>query len=981
MRIEGLSDSKLNIIGNGSNESKTVSKEIDKATFTLPSDKSVMKNTTLEKNSIIGGLSSDGSIESLKEEAGVLKDNLSAIFNKMDSGSMVKIDEEGVDINRMDVEEVVTVVEQIQIKLAMYCDDYSLANTNINIEDIKNTLGSAAVAYEVSNKFKEYEIKPTEENVSEAMSALSTYQQTKVPDEGTKAYLLKNNMEPTISNVYKAEYAGYQVPATNQIQDSQWDQMKSQVEKVVINADLPVTEENLQAGRWMIDNGIEVTPENYQKLQNLNEITDSGVDIIDRIAATMLEGRPASQTNITGTSLPWEETASAITTLKDATPEQVMALVTSEEQLTLDNLAKMESEGQEVAVDDTNETYTKTYRQLQEIRLMMTLEAGRTLEKAGVSINTTELSDLVEQLRNYEQESLNQNLQKGQEPVSLQEVTQINQVMAAYDSLKTVPSTVIGSVVESGQIASAQNMLLQAPKALMNQAVESYEALSTEIRRDLGDSMTKAIAASSADILSDYGYEDNEANRRAIRILAFNNMSITPESMDQIKNIDLSVNQLFQNMNPQTTLNLIREGIDPLESSVTDLADYFAQEAADTELTTEKYSEFLYRMDKNEAITSEEREKFISIYGMVNKFQKDGLNAVGSLVKQDLDLTMGNLLTAYMTRKDQGMELTADVDTGLSESTDKVSYLKKLFKSMENAVNPGTLSEISQQLDTMSPEAFAEKINNSSYGQDDPVYQQYQEMIAQLANLEEESIRMITDNHLQASFQNLAAAQLISQTPGALFRDFFQDSKEESEGETDDLTEALDNKDQIKDVYEGLLEDAKNLIQESMYSTESYMDMDSLRQLGNGMNLLNQMAQRNTFEIPYDNNGSLGIIHLKIIEEGTQEGKFSIKLNSENLGKVTVEGKVNGTTILAQILTDSREGLQTLTSSTAALTEELSNMGFEQIKLFTNQAKEQPELQSKVMDDTQTETIFKAAKLFIRNLTNYTGTNADIISR
>ena len=41
-------------------------------------------------------------------------------------------------------------------------------------------------------------------------------------------------------------------------------------------------------------------------------------------------------------------------------------------------------------------------------------------------------------------------------------------------------------------------------------AAKEYKTLSTEVRTDLGDNINKAIKASTDDILSGMGYENNE---------------------------------------------------------------------------------------------------------------------------------------------------------------------------------------------------------------------------------------------------------------------------------------------------------------------------------------------------------------------------------------------------------------------------------------------------------------------------------------
>ena len=50
-----------------------------------------------ENSSMLG--QSEQTLESLRAKATVLKDNLNAIFNKMDTGSLVKMDEDGIDVN------------------------------------------------------------------------------------------------------------------------------------------------------------------------------------------------------------------------------------------------------------------------------------------------------------------------------------------------------------------------------------------------------------------------------------------------------------------------------------------------------------------------------------------------------------------------------------------------------------------------------------------------------------------------------------------------------------------------------------------------------------------------------------------------------------------------------------------------------------------------------------------------------------------
>ena len=91
------------------------------------------------------------------------------------------------------------------------------------------------------------------------------------------------------------------------------------------------------------------------------------------------------------------------------------------------------------------------------------------------------------------------------------------------------------------------------------QANESYETLMTAPRSDMGDSITKAFS-NVDDILQDLQLDTSETNRRAVRILAYNNTEITPENIMEVKALDEQMQRAFSNMKPAVTLEMIRRG-------------------------------------------------------------------------------------------------------------------------------------------------------------------------------------------------------------------------------------------------------------------------------------------------------------------------------------------------------------------------------------------------------------------------------------
>jgi hypothetical protein len=66
-------------------------------------------------------------------------------------------------------------------------------------------------------------------------------------------------------------------------------------------------------------------------------------------------------------------------------------------------------------------------------------------------------------------------------------------------------------------------------------------------------------------------------------------------------------------MTPGAVLRMIRDGVNPLEQSLPQLQEYFEEQerGQDTRQETERYSRFLYKLEKKGDITPEEKSAFI----------------------------------------------------------------------------------------------------------------------------------------------------------------------------------------------------------------------------------------------------------------------------------------------------------------------------------------------------------------------------------
>ena len=229
-----------------------------------------------------------------------------------------------------------------------------------------------------------------------------------------------------------------------------------------------------------------------------------------------------------------------------------------------------------------------------------------------------------------------------------------NMPMYALGRVATIPAPSLNEVFFVGQEV----------QTALEQAKQSYETMMTTPRQDMGDSIYKAFQ-NVGSMLDGIHMEHTTQNERAVKILAFNSMPITRENIMQVKVADQCVNQLMKQMTGDVTLELIRRGENPLDMDIYQLNDEVKGiKNQMSETTQEKYSEFLYKLEKTNGISQEERNAYIGIYRLFHQIEKSQGSVVGALIHQGAEVTLRNLISSVKTRAHKGMDVTVDDDFG-----------------------------------------------------------------------------------------------------------------------------------------------------------------------------------------------------------------------------------------------------------------------------------------------------------------------------
>ena len=397
---------------------------------------------------------------------------------------------------------------------------------------------------------------------------------------------------------------------------------------------------------------------------------------------------------------------------------------------TKDNAQKESSNN---ATQGSSYEEVRAMRQLEEIRLKMTLEAASKLEQKGIKVDTQKLSKVVDDLRDLENDYYKEHLKEADVEATEASVQTFKDTTQSIERLRYIPSYVLGSTLENRSTQTIPGLLAEGSKlqADITKAGQAYEPLMTMPNREYGDSIKKAFANSDS-LLAELKVENTEQNQRAVRILGYNQMEISQESINQVKAYDLQVNTLLQNLHPAVTVRMIKEGLNPMEMPINELNQKIDQIKEEQGITSEeKFSTYLRKLEKTDGISGEERKAYIGVYRLLYNVEKSDGAALGAVIKADREVTLENLLTAVQTNKKGRLEAAINDDFGTLQSVtrDKETIAEQLSPflgtkgqpskgqaSIEDTVKEQTeyLDRIVKQLkDEITPEKLKEVSTNT----------------------------------------------------------------------------------------------------------------------------------------------------------------------------------------------------------------------------------------------------------------------------
>lgn len=842
-------------------------------------------------------------------------------------------------------------------------------------------------------------------------------------DDKAMQYLISRNVSPTAGNIYKAIYSG--TVLSQPLSEEEWEQLKEQAVSVISGAGYEVNEENLDTARWLLESGLPLTEETFSYKKELDELKN-GYDQ-DKILRNIMQGmergiRPEDVSLIMGSETSPKQIIEEINSIQ---PAAVTKAVQDGTRLTIRNLSRIQEElnsaptgkaadagrasahsqektdeeadeelalirkmSQETDSAEWKERYreVRAQRQMEEIRLKMTYEAAADLSKKGFRIETEELSRVVDALRELEDSYYRKLLVEADTTVTQESLNILKETTQSVGQLKYLPNFVLAKTLQDSAVQTIPGLLSEGQKlkAELEKAGQAYETLMTVPNREYGDSIQKAFAEMDS-LLSNLHIESTEMNKRAVRALSYNRMEINEENISRIKAYDCQVTSLIRNLHPAVTVRMIKEGLNPLNMPITELNKTIDRIREEQGITSEeRFSTFLHKLEKDNAISEQERKSYIGIYRLLYNVDKSDGAALGAVIKAGREVTLSNLLTAVQTAKKGRLDAVINDEFGelqsLTRSKESIAeqlsylgadaeqfnqdknknedslaqqtqYLSRMIKQMKEDISPESLQRAANSMAedpafhslTAASQGIWETVKDtpveklyeklqaaaSEKAADNENYQEKVKEIRELCSNAEQTIRFLNDYQMPGTPMNLLIASHILSNGESPIKRLLKQQKENAVEKSensiknlDELSDKLIDRQSMQETYEALEDEAQSMLSQacSQEKIDSFR-LAQLKSICQQMTFVRKLAEKEFYQIPVETDNGITNINLTIIRGSEETGRLSVTVRSEALGNVKAEFTLKDKVLKGFIASDSRAGLEQLRGATKEIEE------------------------------------------------------------
>ncbi len=759
---------------------------------------------------------------------------------------------------------------------------------------IQNAVG-ADFPPEIRQRLEDSGLPVTEETAAKLTNAARLAADRQDMTRAAVKYFIGNELPVTPENISAGVHGGAAQSAERKTEnESGFDAVRAQAESILQEGGATPDAKSMETAEWLYKNGLPVTAGNVEIYEQLEEIKELDADtLLARIADALADGVAAEKADLTLPSR--EESAGMVKEFLNTDEEAFVRAYPAE----VDRIRAM--------------------RQMEEIRLTMTAEAARKMAAKGIKLDVSNLEQIVTELRVQEQQAKESWLLETGVPVTEQNAEILPDTIQAAKNILDAPVGLLAEAIRAEDTQTLRELSESAValKAQYDKMEQTYEAVGTEVRRDLGDSIHKAFGNVN-DILEDLGMDVTAMNQRAVRILAYNQMELSEENIVRMKEYDNKVTTLMDNLKPYVVAEMVKEEINPLELTIDELNDAVEEIRENTAGEDMSFRKFLWRMDHQGALSEEERQSMIGVYRLLDKIEKSDGAVIGQVVKEGRELSLASLLSATRTRRAEGMDVEiSDEFGGLEKAVTRgtsiddqirTAYQTSVAGKLRRNISPRALRELGKDAMDLSLEQLLETVQEMDAGNEDlqPYYRQMAEEIAgAMSGSEGEMIEFLESLDMPDTVLNRMLAMGFAADG---LREYLGLWKKE---ESASLANIFDDPEKLDAFYEETDQAHEKELAAGRESDDiSYDSVVSLARMAGSISFYRNLRSHHSYEVPIVTERGVTSCHVTLRSAERQKGTVEISLNSEELGRVQATFRVSGTHVKGFVTAERQDSIE-----------------------------------------------------------------------
>lgn len=597
--------------------------------------------------------------------------NLQEILNSFGNYTYTKEDKDAVDEH---------LVKQLKEKLELKEEDvYELYKRGVDLEGLS--------IYELKEKSdtqdKEENENPKKKNTE--------YKLNKIQQKPDEMYLntLTKNSPITMNTLYENCFKGnFKKGGTNYT--------KEDVDNVLTQNGLATNDNNRWAANMLMMYDMGVSPSKVQRLTQVDAAVEMlGIDTDgdeELVKDDMVQYEPEYVERIT----------------------DELGMVTDE------YIEKLFEEGREINIKELRQQPISYYqnqrernyqvspenqfnvdevkRQILEITQKLTTEAAQKISEK-MPLESSRLQEVANALGEMQQEMATQALKNVYAPVTQENIEIVMTSMQVVQEMKYHFNQTIQIEVATDEKATLSEM---------HHALSRYMANETPVEARFGENIKK-VENQIERLLENQGIEATQTNIEAAKALITNHIDVSEEQIQNIENIVLKVDTFLEEMTPTAVATMLKEGINPYQSTVNELLIWTENHQVEGLKTS--VAEAIITLEDQGQISKEQKDGMIGIYQILQSVERQKEEVMGYLYRNNLPMTVENLAVAarYATGK---RHIQHTVDDSLKETTIVTNTASdKIEKTVETSQKT---QEILRTLEEMSLPITEENINRAT---------------------------------------------------------------------------------------------------------------------------------------------------------------------------------------------------------------------------------------------------------------------------